>query len=242
MDELEAKNIYNKIAESYHNNRSNNNFYNEMVEMPATLELLGEIKNKKVLDFGCGTGIYPKILSERGAQVSGFDISEEMLKIAQENNPELDLRHGSGYNIPFSEKFDIVVASLVMGYIEDWDDVFKEIRRVLKKDGYFVFSIGNPVAQCARKKEINGKKIKVLGEEDYFEEKKIEYNWENGEKVQLYHKTYETIIKTIIKQKFEIIDYKDCPPIEESKEIFPEEYEKIRKYPHYCVWKIKKRT
>ena len=37
-----------------------------------------------------------------------------------------------------------------------------------------------------------------------------------------YHKTFETIIKLIIKNGFEIVDYEDCKPSEEAKELFPE--------------------
>ncbi len=105
--------------------------------MRATLELVGNVKGKEVLDYGCGSGLYLKVLIKRGASVKGFDISEEMLKIARKKFPKLDLRLGSGYNIPFREKFDLVVAPLVLHYIDDWDKVFREVSRVLKKNGIF---------------------------------------------------------------------------------------------------------
>jgi len=103
-EEKEAEAVYNKIAEHYHSHRTKKHpkgwFFNEMLEMPAMFELLGNVKGKKVLDFGCGSGIYAKILTKKGAIVKGFDISEEMLKIAKKDNPTLDLRQGSGYKIP----------------------------------------------------------------------------------------------------------------------------------------------
>ncbi len=72
-EEREAKKKYDIIAKYYHNFRTKEHpkgwFYNEMLEMPSTLELLGDVKNKKVLDFGCGTGIYTKILKEKGAKI-----------------------------------------------------------------------------------------------------------------------------------------------------------------------------
>ena len=129
-EEKEAIKKYSLSAEAYHNWRTKENpqgwFYNELLEMPATLDLLGDIKDKKILEFGCGTGIYAKILSEDGAKVKGFDISKEMLNIAKKENPKLDLKLGSGYNIPFTEKFDIVLASLVVHYFKDWNKMFKE--------------------------------------------------------------------------------------------------------------------
>src|SRR3990167_9283383 len=106
-DENIAKKNYDISARAYHNWRTIENpqgwFYNELLEMPATLELLGDVKGKKILDFGCGTGIYAKLLTKKGAIVKGFDISEEMLKIAKQENPKLDLIMGSGYKIPFKE-------------------------------------------------------------------------------------------------------------------------------------------
>jgi 2-polyprenyl-3-methyl-5-hydroxy-6-metoxy-1,4-benzoquinol methylase len=74
-DEKEASKKYNIIANHYHTWRTKENpngwFYNELLEMPTTLGLLGNVKNKKILDFGCGTGIYAKILTRKGAKLKG---------------------------------------------------------------------------------------------------------------------------------------------------------------------------
>ena len=136
-EEKEAKKVYDNAADYYHYGRTKKYpqgwFYNELLEMPATLELLGNVKGKKILDFGCGTGIYAKLLTKKGAIVKGFDISEEMLKIAKKENPKLDLKIGSGYKIPFNEKFDIILASLVVHYLKDWNKMLREIKR-MKED------------------------------------------------------------------------------------------------------------
>ena len=234
-------------AEAYHNMRTKENpqgwFYNEMLEMPSTLILLGNVRGKKILDFGCGTGIYVKLLTKKGAKVKGFDISKEMLNIAKKENPKLNLRLGSGNNIPFKDKFDIILSSLVVHYLKDWDKMFKEVGKVLKKGGYFIFSIGNPVAETRKKIKVGNKEISVLG--DYFKEGKIYGPWtkNDGKKMKMhaYHKTYETIIKTIIKNGFEIVDYKDCFPIKKGKKLFPYDYAIYSKKPMFCVWKVKKK-
>lgn len=247
LEEKEAIKKYDLSAKAYHNWRTKENpqgwFYNELLEMPSTILLLGPIKGKKILDFGCGTGIYAKLLTKKGAKIKGFDISKEMFKIAKKENPKLDLRLGSGYKIPFKEKFDIVLASLVVHYLKDWDKMFKEVRKVLKKGGFFIFSTGNPVAEARKKIKVGKEKISVLG--NYFKEGKIYVSWKDnkGKKMRMifYHKTYETIIKTIIKNKFEIVDYKDCFPIKKAKKLFPEDYAEYSKKPFFCVWKVRKK-
>ena len=244
-EEDNSRKTYDIMAKSYHNLRTKKYpkgwFYNEMLEMPATFELLGDVKRKKILDFGCGTGIYAKLLTKKGAKVKGFDISPEMLKIAKGENPNLDLKIGSGYKIPFREKFDIVLSSLVLHYFKDWNKVFKEVKRVLKKNGIFIFSTGNPVVESKKVVVSKGKKYRVVY--DYFNERLIKEDWNVDDvgvmKVGFYHVTYETIINTILKSGFEIIGYKDPFPPKYSKKYFPLHYEKTTKVPLFTVWKLR---
>ena len=245
QEEKEAKKNYGKSAEAYHKWRTVENpqgwFYNELLEMPATLKLLGNVKGKKILDFGCGSGIYAKLLTKKGAKVKGFDLSPEMLAIAKKENPGLDLIEGSGYKIPFKEKFDIVLASLVVHYLKDWNKMLREIKKVLKKEGYFIFSTGNPVAEAKKKITCGNETVKVL--DGYFNEGKIYGEWKNNKgkrmKISTYHKTYETIIKTLIKNGFEIVDYIDCFPLKKAKKLFPEDYAEFIRRPFFSAWKVR---
>ena len=249
-DEKRSKKLYEDIADFYHHVRTKENpkgwFYNELLEMPASLEVLGKVKGKKVLDYGCGTGIYAKILVKKGAKVKGFDISEEMLKIAMIENPNLDLRQGTGYKIPFKEKFDVVLAPLVVHYMEDWNKMFKEVSRVLKKGGDFIFSTGNPVYESNENVYVGKKKYKVLGINSYFTQKHIKASWihpATKKKIHVvaYHRTYEEVIKTILRNRFEIVDYKDCFPIKKAKKLFPDDYNKYSKMPIFMVFKVRKK-
>lgn len=249
-EEIEARRMYDNSAGFYHDYRTKVNprgwFFNELLEMPTSLDLLGEVKNKKILDYGCGSGIYAKILKRKGANVKGFDISKEMLKIAKKNNPDIEFKQGSGYNIPFKSKFDIIIAPLVVHYMKNWDRMFKEMKRVLNNKGIVIFSTGNPVYEVNKTLAIKSKKYKVLGINSYFKES-LNYNiWVNPYnhkkiKAPFYHKTYETIIKTILRNGFEIIDYKDCFPLKKAKRLFPKEFSKYSKMPIFMVFKLRKK-
>jgi 2-polyprenyl-3-methyl-5-hydroxy-6-metoxy-1,4-benzoquinol methylase len=257
-DEKRTEKLYDSMALLYHKMRTSGqgSFYNEFLEMPATLSLLGDVKGKKILDFGCGTGIYAKKLSNMGAKVYGFDVSNEMLKIAKNYAPKAKLKKGSGYNIPFDGKFDVVVAALVLDYFKDWNKVFKNVHKKLKKNGIFVFSTGNPVAESRKKIKYKGKTFMVLS--DYFVEGEDSGIWRFEKKyfkpedwkfkssrynlkVTYYHKTYETVINTILKNGFEIVGYKDAFPLKKSKKLFPNDYKKFSQIPFFCSFKLKKK-
>ncbi|HLC55895.1 MAG TPA: methyltransferase domain-containing protein [Candidatus Nanoarchaeia archaeon] len=241
-----TRRLYNKIAEWYHDLRTKDSgwFYNEMLEMPTTLKLLGNVKDKKILDLGCGTGIYAKVLTNKGAIIRCIDISEEMIKIAKKGNPKIEFKIGNMDNLPYKDKeFDVVLAALSLEYSKDWDPIFKEVKRVLKDNGLFVFSGSNPVIDVAKKVVYRGRKFRIV--KDYFKEGFRETKWttEHGAyiKIRFYHKTYGTIVKTILRNGFEIIDYEDAFPIDIARKKFPKDYKLWSNMPFFCTWKIMKR-
>ena len=237
-----TKNFYNKIAEDYHYLRTKKHpegwFYNELLEMPTTLKLLGNIKDKKVLDLGCGVGLYTKILIKKRAKVKGFDISEKEIEIARKENPNVEFIIGNAERMPYkNNEFDIVLAALVMEYFKDWDKVLKEVRRVLKKDGIFIFSIGNPVVNCVRAKSASRAMIK----RNYFKEGLEKSKWWEGVYMHWYHKKFGTIVRLLVNNGFELEDYEDSYPLKKAKKLFPEDYSTASTLPYFCTWKWRKK-
>ena len=133
-------------------------------------EIFGESKPKKILEVGCGTGNYTKILLERGYEVTAVDISEDMLEIAR-RKCNCTLIKGDIKDIALNEKFDTCVAMFaVMGYITKNSDIIKalnNIRRHLKPNGVFVFDVWNGLAVLRllpeqRIKEVENNEIKII--------------------------------------------------------------------------------
>jgi SAM-dependent methyltransferase len=98
---------------------------------------------RSFLDLGCGTGRHARLLAEHGYEVSGVDLSEEMLKVARASAPELHFTHGDVRSVRLGRKFD-VVASLfhVMSYQTTNADLraaLATIREHLAPGGLFVF-------------------------------------------------------------------------------------------------------
>ena len=100
---------------------------------------------KSVLDAVCGPGNYVEILQEKGANVTGFDISPSMVKLARERNGDKghffvhDLAEPVG--MLEDETFDIIICALALHYVEDWNLPVQEFCRVLKPKGTLVVSI-----------------------------------------------------------------------------------------------------
>lgn len=123
-------------------------FFNAWCEQPAMLRLLGDVTGHRILDAGCGSGPTCLALAERGAEVSGFDLSAAMIEIARPSLSETDLRvHDLAEPLPWDDAtFDIVVASLVLHYLPDWSSPLAELHRVLTPGGRLLVSVNHPGA------------------------------------------------------------------------------------------------
>ena len=109
------------------------------------VQRLGDVTNKRVLDFGCGTGYLSVILARRGGKVSALDISRNSLKVAWKRavaNNLQDRVHGqqmSASKLAYKDEvFDVIIGLGVLQYM-DLRLVSPELARVLKKGSKAVF-------------------------------------------------------------------------------------------------------
>lgn len=96
-------------------------------------------KKPFILDAGCGPGRDAMIFYQKGATVTGVDLSSELIKIAKKKNPEITFIEGNFLNLPFkNESFDGVWAHAALVHLETIKEVKKallEFYNVLKKRG-----------------------------------------------------------------------------------------------------------
>ena len=110
-------------------------------EKGKLFSLLGDLKGKKVLDVGCGTGRILGELKLFGAKITACDISSEMLAIAKRKYPEIEAVEADIEEMPFEDDtFDVVVATFVIVHLGDLELAFREVYRVLKEGGIFVLT------------------------------------------------------------------------------------------------------
>ncbi len=246
LREKKVAGIYNKIAKDYFLSRTLDTkarIYHDYLEKPALKSVVGGVKNKRVLDLGCGPGILTDYFRRKGAKISGVDISKKEIEIARSEFKGIDFKVASAYKLPYPPNtFDMVISSWVIHYL-DLDRALKEVRRVLKKGGFLVFSTNNPLQEVTQHKKRLPRFIREF--HDYFKEGvRSSYWWgyDGFQKVNMpyIHLTYETLIRNIIKRGFTITDYVDARPLGDMKRLDKDAYEYLSRVPNVCVFKIKK--
>jgi len=127
---------------------------------PYILEELGEIKNLRVADIGCGEGYLSRILASKGAKVTSLDISEGLINKATEKEAKerlgIDYSVGSALDLTKfkSQDFDLAISSLVYGHFtkSDVDKAISETNSILKLGGRFVLAVPHPFMYICKPK------------------------------------------------------------------------------------------
>lgn len=243
-------NVYdnNEFFSSYEKMRDSDNNANDLLETPTILSMMPKVKDKKILDLGCGDGRIDEVLVKSGAkQVYGIDISNNMIKLAKERN----LDNCDFELLPMEEiskiddKFDIVYSSLAFHYVEDLDSLLKDIYALLNKGGILLFSMESPLNTATiiddknvdNKVSINKKSYYLLS--DYCNEGERKVFWQDIYMTK-YHRTYATVINLLIKNNFDILEVRDSVVSKQTIKLNPKFKNQLDK-PYFTFFKVKKR-
>ena len=102
---------------------------------------------KTSLDIGCGTGVLCEILHNAGIRASGMDLSEGMIAIARENNPDIHYDVANMVTYRPDRQFDLVTCTGdALNHIISLDDIetiFQNVFSYMSPGGHFIFDILN---------------------------------------------------------------------------------------------------
>jgi ubiquinone/menaquinone biosynthesis C-methylase UbiE len=226
-----AREAYEKLADSY-SVRAPTKPHNAYYERPATLSLLGHVAGKRILDAGCGPGVYAEELVARGAEVVGFDASERMVELARERLRGRAEVRAANLEEPLAwledESFDLVVSALAMDYVEDWGIPLSEFHRVLKPAGKLVFSVEHPTFKFVEQV--------YEGEGSYFETVLGGIEWRGfAERVWMpsYRRPLGAMVDAILGAGFVFGGMLEPRPDERFRVADPEEYERLSRMPGF---------
>jgi len=245
---MAQQNIYDNeiFFEGYRKLRENEANANNLFEIPVLFSMLPDLKGKRVLDLGCGFGEHCRKFIDYGAQkVVGIDISEKMLEIAKTENSSERITY---IHMPMEEigrldeKFDAVISSLALHYVEDFEGVVRNVYKLLYSGGYFIFSQEHPFCTCYSggdrwTRDENGRKLHLnLANYGIEGEKKSTWFVDNVKK---YHRTFSTIINTLTAAGFCIEKIIEPLPSAELLQKYPD-YADLFHKPDFLLIKAKK--
>ncbi len=231
-DGTTAAEQYDAMASEYSAD-NDDGIFNSLYERPAMLGMLGDVAGLRVLDVGCGAGQLSSALIDRGATVTGVDVSGGMIDIARARLGDSARFEVADLSDPLdfeSGCFDLVVASLVIHYIEDWVPVLREIRRVLTATGALVFSTHHPTMDW-----------KLHSRDDYFAKKRSTETWTKGGlpfEVTTWRRPLRAMSEEIRSAGF-VIEMLDEPaPTQELATLEPATNEYLTTHPHFLFVKV----
>jgi ubiquinone/menaquinone biosynthesis C-methylase UbiE len=220
---------WDEVADWWDSEAGDRGIYHQRTDIdPVVLKVLGDVKNKKILEIGCGNGYFARLLSKKGAKITATDLSQKLLEHAlkYEKTKPLEIKYltrdaADLYGIK-SKTFDIVVGNMCIMDIKDAKNAIKEVSRVLKKGGRFIFSITHPVffnigqtwviLKDKRKKYFARAVCKYLSTTT---DKQI--LWASGIPATQYHRSVETYIDFLSTVNLLLSDFKEIPSKKDIK-------------------------
>lgn len=125
----------------------------DSIEKVKLKNLLQTVPRTEMLELGCGTGHWTEFFAALGFKITALDNSKQMLAHASVKNINATFQEGDAQNLPFDNAHFSVVASITMlEFVNDQDQVLKEMYRVLKPKGYLLLGCLNAESLLAKNK------------------------------------------------------------------------------------------
>jgi SAM-dependent methyltransferase len=224
---------YDEMGEAYADH-GEVSVWNALYERPATIALLGDVAGRDVLDAGCGAGPLSAWLAENGANVVGIDGSSAMVALARERvrPPARFAVADLAAPLDFPDaSFDLVVASLVLHYLEDWDGPLRELRRVLRPGGALVCSTHHLAMK------------EMPPPEDYFATELVHDRWEVGGQehdVTFWRRPLSAMFDAFAAAGLTVERVVEPQPVDECRERFPEWWQRLSTEPWFLFFRLRR--
>jgi ubiquinone/menaquinone biosynthesis C-methylase UbiE len=210
---------------------------NEYYERPAIRSLIGNPNGLRVLDVGCGSGVLSAWLVEQGARVVAADKSSTMLAATRNRLGERAAIHQLDLSdpLPFEDgEFDLVVASLVLHYLEDWRDPLGEFWRVLSEGGRVVMSTHHPFVDW-----------RWFDRPSYFATELLCDVWNKGGKdftVRYWRRPLTSMVSDMRAVGFAVDQVVEPQPLAEVQAIDAEQFRSMSTEPRFLFFVLRKTT
>lgn len=224
---------YDKMARTYEEHAVDS-AYNAHYDRPAVLALVGEVAGLRVLDAGCGPGLYAEELLARGADLVAVDGSAAMVELARRRlGGRARVLHADLANpLPFEpSEFDLIVCALVIHHLEDRAACLREFFRLLRPGGRVVISTQHPTTDWLRK---GGSYFETKLEEDVWHRNTGDYT------VRFWREPLTAFCAAVADAGFLIERLVEPLPAPTMRERAPDHWEKLQREPGFLVLRLLK--
>ena len=188
---------------------------NFVMEEPALLDAIGDVRGLRVLDLGCGDAAIGRRLLDAGCRAYlGIDASARMIDAARD---ALVGTPGEARREPI-ERFaaavgslDLVISRLALHYVEDLDAVLAACRDCLAPGGRLVFTVVHPVVTSHDARGSSDEPRTSWVVDDYFAAGPRELDWLGG-RVVWRHRTIEQYVRAMQRAGFRLTALSECAP------------------------------
>jgi SAM-dependent methyltransferase len=227
MDSHDPPFSYDSIADAYAA-EIDEAPYNKLYERPAMLAMLPQVHGARVMDAGCGAGWYSEQLVARGARVTSVDASAAMVRHSRARlGAAADVRVADlSRPLAFAEdaSYDGIVSALTLHYLRDWGSALAEFRRILRPEGWLLFSTHHPALDA-----------QLFGTARYLEVALREDFWERVGTVRFYHRPLCEIINPLADAGFAIQRLVEPEPSEAFRAVKPDAWERLMRQPAFLL-------
>lgn len=247
---------WNVMAMAYEDFTENSDSYSYTIEWPCIQKMLPDLKDKSILDLGCGSGRFTFLLEKEEPRIiTGIDLSQQMLDIAREksnkNNSKAVFQKGDITNLDLlnTETVDFIFSSTTFHYIIDLNALFSQLYSLLNTGGSCILTLMHPVYTAGYPIDKNGIfpsdddwSIRYLDKSiRSYIQPWIEYNCLiNNYLSSSYHHTFSDYFNAIIKAGFQIIQVEEPAPPDEWKKRFYNRYDSFIQTPSFLILKLAK--
>ena len=158
VKEIQSKFDFDAIADGYDlwYETAEGAMYDRLEKKAISRYLPKNVRGIKLLEIGCGTGHWSQFFSECGFEVTGVDVSERMIKIAQNKGiPNASFQIMDGQSLPFGDdSFDVAAAITTLEFVDNAESVVQEMLCCTRKPaGQLLIGVLNALAGFNRRRQ-----------------------------------------------------------------------------------------
>ena len=209
------------------------------------LGVLGDVSGKNVIDIGCGEGRFCRMLSERGATVTGVDLTEALIERARVLGSDKETYLlGDAENLEGvdDDAFDLAVSYIVLVDLLDYHRSIREAYRVLRPGGRFVVCNVHPMRTASINNagwiRDNSRKL-FYPLDNYTEEGPREFIMLASTSIVNMHRTLSSYVSAFLDAGFVLEALHEPIPTEEQLAEYPE-FDDEPRVPNFVIYVLKK--